>query len=57
MRRLEAKTRNDRIRNKTIRLSLTMNSAVEGIQKTNLKWYGHLIWMNNENKTKQVFEA
>ena len=23
----------------------------------NLKWYGHLIRMNNQRKTKQVFEA
>ena len=35
-----------------------MGSAIEEREKRNLKRYGHLSMMNNnEKKTKQVFEA
>ena len=30
---------------------------VQEIEKRSLKWYGHTIRMNNEKKTKQLFEA
>jgi hypothetical protein len=49
--------RKDRIRNTTIRGSLKIGSVVEEIVKRNLQWYGYLIKMNNESKTKEVHEA
>ena len=48
LRRLEGKTRKDR----------TITDFFKWAQqKRNLKWYGHLIKMNNERKIKQVYEV
>ena len=47
--------RKDLVRNTTIREILKMGSIV-GDRDKNLKWCGNLIRMNNERKTKQVYE-
>ena len=57
LRQLEGKTREGSIRSTTIRESLKMGSLVEEREKRNLKLYGHLIRMNNERKTYEVFEV
>ena len=36
---------------------MKIDSIVEEIEKRNLKRHGHLIMMNYERKTKQVYEA
>ena len=57
MRKLEGKTRKDRVRNTAIRETLKMGSIIEEVEKRILKWYEHLIRMNNERKRKQMTEV
>ena len=56
LRRIEGKAGKNRTQNKTIRENLKQGSVVEEIEKRNVKWYGHLIRMN-ERETKQIYEA
>ena len=58
LRRLEGKIRKNRIKNNYWRKfeNGLGNRREREREKINLKWYGHLIRMNNARKTK-VFEA
>jgi hypothetical protein len=57
LRKIVGKTRRDRVRNATVREELQQTSAVETVEERQLRWYGHVIRMGEERKTRQVLEA
>ena len=52
-RRIIGKTR----RNERIRERLKQKSVKEFLQKKQLKWFGHVVKMEERRKTKQIMEA
>ncbi|PSN53532.1 hypothetical protein C0J52_13234 [Blattella germanica] len=54
-RRIMGKTRRDRIRNDRIRESLKQESVE--LEKRQLKWFGHVVRMDERRKPKQIMEA
>lgn len=57
LRRTKGVTRRDRIRNDIIREELEIEPITNVIEKQQLKWYGHLIRMQNERPVKSIWEA
>ncbi|PSN46627.1 hypothetical protein C0J52_16829 [Blattella germanica] len=56
-RRIMGKTRRDRIRNDRIRESLKQESVEQKLEKRQLKWFGHVVRMDERRKPKQIMEA
>ncbi|PSN37327.1 hypothetical protein C0J52_20873 [Blattella germanica] len=56
-RRIMGKTRRDRIRNDRIRESLKQESVKQKLEKRQLKWFGHVVRMDERRKPKQIIEA
>jgi hypothetical protein len=50
-------TRRDRCRNVTVREQLKQESLIDGIDRRNLRWYGHLVRMAEDRKPTQILEA
>ena len=56
-RRIIGKTRRDRIRNERVREKLKQMSIEQKLQRRQLKWFGHVVRMENDRKPKQIMEA
>ena len=57
LRRIEGKTKFDRIRNETYRTNLNVRPVKEVIEEGQLRWRGHLHRMQKERIAKRVYEA
>jgi hypothetical protein len=57
LRKIEGKTRRDRIRNKIIRETVGVQSVQEYVQRSQLRWYGHGKKMDDKRIVKRVYEA
>ncbi|XP_073989088.1 uncharacterized protein [Rhodnius prolixus] len=57
LRRVEGKTRRDRVRNTTIRSNLGCEAVVERIMRTQLRWFGHMNRMEDTRHPKRAYEA
>ena len=55
--RIMGKTRSDRIRNERIREGLKQKSIDEILQKRQLKWFVHVVRMDDRRKPRQIMEA
>ena len=49
-------TRRDRIRNATIREKLGVIQLLEEVERMKLRWYGHIIRMDEERKQKMYLQ-
>jgi hypothetical protein len=56
-RQIAGKTRRDRICNERIREDLGQEGIENRLVKRQLKWYGHVVSMGEERKSKQFLEA
>jgi hypothetical protein len=57
LRRLARMSRMDRIRNETIRTKMRMNKDIlQEIEVQQLRWYGHIMRMEDCKITRQVAE-
>ena len=57
LRKVKGKTRMDKIRNEKIREDLEVESVTDKLEIQKLKWFGHLIRMNTNRPTKQIWEC
>jgi hypothetical protein len=57
LRRSLGKTRRDRCRNATVREQLKQESLIDGIERRKLRWYGHLVRMEEDRKPRYILEA
>jgi hypothetical protein len=57
LRKIEGKTRRDRIRNTIIRDTVAAQSIQEYVQRSQLRWYGHVNRMDDKRIVKRVYEA
>lgn len=57
LRRIENKTKKDRIRNDTYRHNLQMEPVTEKIGEGQLRWFGHVCRMPRDRITKRVYET
>ena len=56
LRRSAGRSRLERIRNEQIRLKMSaQETVIERIEKKSLRWFGHLLRMNDERLPKQIF--
>jgi hypothetical protein len=46
-----------RCRNATVREQLKQESLIDGIETRMLRWYGHLVRMEEDRKPRQILEA
>lgn len=53
LRTIKGVTRRDKIRNTTIREELRVTSLMEEIERTKLRWYGHVMRMDDNCKAKK----
>ena len=56
LRLIKGVTRRDRIRNTQIRKDLNIVPLLEDIERSKLRWYGHVMRMNDESKPKKYLE-
>ena len=56
LRKIEGKTRRDRIRNKIIR-DIGVQSIQEYVERSQLRWYVHVNRMDNKRVVKRVYAA
>ncbi|KAI5734314.1 hypothetical protein M8J77_004982 [Diaphorina citri] len=56
LRSMVGKTRRDRIRNIDIRKMVDIESLEEKMRERRLKWYGHVMRMNDERLPKKVYD-
>uniref|UniRef100_A0A8D9F0W9 Endonuclease-reverse transcriptase n=2 Tax=Cacopsylla melanoneura TaxID=428564 RepID=A0A8D9F0W9_9HEMI len=56
IRSIVGKTRRDRIRNEEIRRSVDVEKLQDKIERSRLKWYGHMQRMSEERIPKNVFK-
>ena len=56
LRKIKGKTRRDRIRNKIMR-EIVGQPMQEYVEKSQLRWYGHVNRMDNKRIVKRVYEA
>jgi hypothetical protein len=57
LRKIEGKTRRDRIRNKIIRETAGVQPIQEFVERSQLRWYGHVNRMEDKRIVKRVYEA
>ena len=57
LRKIEGKTRRDRIRNKIIRETVGVQPIQEYVERSQLRWYGHVNRMDDKRIVKRVCEA
>jgi hypothetical protein len=57
LRKIEGKARSDRIRNKIIRDIVGVQSVQEYVERSQLRWYGHVNRMDDKRIVKRVYEA
>jgi hypothetical protein len=57
LRKIEEKTRRGRIRNKIIRETVGVQPVEEYVERSQLRWYGHVNRMDDKRIDKRVFEA
>jgi hypothetical protein len=57
LRKIKGKTRRDRIRNKIICDIVGVQSIEEYVERSQLRWYGHVTRMDNKRIVKRVYEA
>lgn len=57
LRRVVGKTRRDRVRNQTIRESLNVEPLLDWVQRAQLKWFGHVMRMDDARYPKRSMEA
>jgi hypothetical protein len=57
LRKIEEKTRRDRTGNKIIRDTVGVQSIQEYVERSQLRWYGHVNRMENKRVVKRVYEA
>ena len=55
LRKVEGKTRRDKIRNTVIRTQLEQTPLVETVYKNQLRWFGHLTRMDENRVPKKAF--
>ena len=55
LRKVEGKTRMDRIRNTVIRSQLEQQPLIETIYKNQLRWFGHLTRMEESRLPKKAY--
>jgi hypothetical protein len=57
LRKIEGKTRRDRIRKKIIRETVGVQPIQEYAERSQLRWYGHINRINDKKIVKRVCEA
>ena len=57
LRKLEGKTRRDRIRNTIIRETVGVQPIQEYVGRSQLRWYGHVNRTDNKRIVKRMYEA
>jgi hypothetical protein len=57
LRKIEGKTRRDRIRNKITRETVGVQPIQEYVERSQLRWYGQVNRMDNKIIVKRVCEA
>ena len=57
LRKTTGNTRRDRIRNQNIREELKVEPLIETIEKTTLRWYGHVVRMKEERLPRKMLEV
>lgn len=57
LRKILGKTRRDRIRNITVRKDIGVEPSIDIIKRNQLRWYGHLMRMEDNRVAKLVYEA
>ena len=57
LRKTTGNTRRDRIRNQNIREELKVELLIETIEKTTLRWYGHVVRMKEERLPRKMLEV
>jgi hypothetical protein len=57
LRKIEGKTRRDRIRNEIIRETARVQPVQEHVERSQLRWYGHVNRMDDKRIVKRVYEA
>lgn len=57
LRGIKGVTKKDKIRSETIREELKIESIINSIEKQQLRWFGHLVRMNNNRQVKKVWQA
>ena len=57
LRRMKRVTIRDRIRSRDIRQELRVKDIIEVARQSRLKWYGHLMRMEEGNRVKEVWNT
>lgn len=57
LRAVKGVTRKDKIRNEVIRQDLKVEPIIETIKRQKMKWFGHMIRMEETRQTKRVWRA
>ena len=57
LRSIEGKTRRDKWRNNRIREALKVEPILNYTERRSIKWYGHVVRMEDYRKPKQAMEA
>nr|CAH7719235.1 unnamed protein product [Callosobruchus chinensis] len=55
LRGVKGVTRREKIRNEVIRSELGVKSVLQKIEENQLKWFGHLVWMDVTRPVKMVW--
>jgi len=56
LRKYKSKTRRERIKNSQIRKILIQDLVTKMVDKKELRWFGHLIGMDNNRRPRQIWE-
>ena len=57
LRKIEGKTKRDKISKKIIRETVGVQSRQEYVERSQLRWYGHVKGMDDKRIVKRVYEA
>jgi hypothetical protein len=57
LRKIEGKTKQGRIRNSTLKENLKINPTVQAVGERQMRWFGHVNRMGDENIRRRIFEA
>ena len=56
LRRIKGITRRDRVRNEVVRQELKVEPILKKIHKQQLKWFSHLMTINNSRPVMKIFQ-